>query len=318
MSQLVADIGGTNARFAIANELGDIVNAKTYQCADFENIYLAIKTFLQSVGCLKVTQCCLAIAAKIPDKFEEINMTNNHWSINLSRLSQVLEVDKVNLINDFSAISYALPVLKETEYEVVHQGQLGKQDSKVIAVIGPGTGLGVGCGVFHNNHYVTIPSEGGHLTFAAENDEEMQIKKYLLDVYSRVSYERIISGEGLLNLYLAMAKLAKIDAKSLKPSDIGQLGVNKLDPLCDKVMQLFFKLLGRFAGDIALTFNADEIFIGGGIAPRYIAYLKQSDFMKQFCNKGRFSESIANVAVKIITTKEPGLIGAVNYLKTHQ
>ena len=319
MSILVADIGGTNARFACIDGK-NIRDIETLRCSNYRNVDQAIDFYREKYNLYEVKHACFAVAAKVSHNLGKINMTNNHWFFEPKTLETDCKIGKVSLINDFSAVGYSIPKLQKSDFVVINQGEDRNDRLQKFGVVGAGTGLGVCCAVkvAYNNSYHTISSEGGHLNFAAESDEEIQLLKYLLKVFNRVSYERVISGEGIVNLYNAVCKIENVEPQNINASDIGRMGINNHDELCNKVMYLFFKLLGRFAGDIALAYNVSEMYIAGGIVPRYLEFMQTTDFFKQFCNKGRFSEYNKNTSIKVIINDYPGLLGAGNYIELYK
>jgi len=312
---LVADIGGTNARFALANT--DVVgyrDARTYSCADFDTADLAIQDYLLEVGAAQPSVICIAVAGPVVD--QTVRMTNNHWSMSGSALSVKFSDAKVSLLNDFEAVAYSLPHLADGDTHAI-----GLPDARpkmegdfTVAAIGPGTGLGCATLVGRKGTIFPIMSEGSHSGFAPESQVQFDILAMLRSRFDRVSDERLVSGTGMTNLYWALSKLHNEDPRNLTAADIFELGISGADTRAEESVQLFFELLGQMAGNLALTVMAtDGVFIAGGIVQRYTQIIENSRFRSGFENKGRYRSLMERIPTRLITHASPGLVGASFY-----
>ena len=320
---LIADIGGTNARFALChNHAPYFRQEKTLLCADFNTIEDAIDHYLNSqhIGADKtqqLTQICFAVAG--PIRNEKMRFPNNHWHIDCAQLRHRYGIDNVQLLNDFEAIAYSLLTLEEADIMPIGKTwQYSTQGNVNFGIVGPGSGLGMAGLCQRDGHILPLVAEGGHTGFAPENSLQVEILSYLhrkLD--GRVSCERLLSGPGLVNIYNALCAIHGQESSNLTAADISNAGSNHSDPICQQSMDLFFEILGQVAGDIALTLGAtDGIFIGGGIMQRYPQQLANSKFRQGFENKGRHSHLLENTATWLITHKNPGLLGASFFSRT--
>ena len=317
---LIADIGGTNARFALASRASPwFEQAQTLQCADFATIGQAIDTYLASHQLTSIDGICFAVAGPIQQ--ESVRFTNNHWFIKASELRTRYNTARVQLLNDFESIAYSLANLQPEDISAVGGDYpvLDKQLDFSLAVLGPGSGLGIAGLRQVKQQIMPIATEGGHVGFAPDNPMQDKILKMLHGKFERVSNERLLSGPGLVNIHEALCKINDIDNPGLSPADIAVAAREKSDPLCIQSMQLFFEVLGQVAGDTALALGAYQgIYIGGGIAQRYPSQLANSKFREGFENKGRYRKMMEKIPTWLITHKNPGLLGAsvfaCNYL----
>ena len=312
MKALVADVGGTNIRLGIA-DLSDLSIAAvlTYQCADFANIDGAIAHYLQQTGA-QVDRACIDVATAVTG--DTVSLTNNHWSFSQAELKQQFDWQYLTVINDFTAIAMSVPNIEESK-----KVQIGGQSpiaNKPIAIYGAGTGLGVAHLVHSGDKWLPIDGEGGHVDFAPIDQDEIHILQTLQKKYARVSAEQILSGLGLVQIYQSLCVQQEVVAKDYEPADITEAALTNGDAIAVKTLQLFCRVLGSFGGNLALNVKAQGgVYIAGGIVPRFIDYLQQSDFRTRFDAKGRFSELVASIPVYVVTEEQPGLIGCAAYLK---
>lgn len=316
---LIADIGGTNARFALAADAAPHFEyAQTFQCADFESIELAVDTYLSTHSIQSLKGICFAVAGPIQNK--SVRFTNNHWFIQSDDLRERYATNQVKLLNDFESIAYSLSELGSEdlscigpEFEV-----LDKQNDFAVAVLGPGSGLGAAGLCKRANVIYPIATEGGHVGFAPDNPLQDKILKSLHSKFERVSNERLLSGPGLVNIHEALCEVAKQQNPGLSPADIAVAAREKSDALCMQSMELFFEILGQVAGDTALALGAYQgIYIGGGIAQRYPRQLANSKFRAGFENKGRYRQEMEKIPTRLITHKNPGLLGSSVYARNN-
>ena len=309
---IIGDIGGTNARFAIANAAAPgFSNQRHYTCKEFETADLAIRRYLEDVATPAPDAICLAVAGSVVD--QSVRFTNNNWSINCHELAADFAGVPVCLLNDFEAIAYSIPFLLATDSESIGLPEVGIPDSQncMIGIIGPGTGLGCAALCVHDNMLVPIVGEGGHTGFAPESQVQMDILAVLRERFDRVSDERLVSGPGLQNLYWALKKIHGEKPVQLSTEQIFSRSQSNNNSRAQEAVQLFFELLGQVAGNVALTMKTiDGVYVAGGIAKRYPHVLANSRFRAGFENKGRYRSLMEQIPTRLITHSEPGLLGA--------
>jgi glucokinase len=219
----------------------------------------------------------------------------------------------LGVINDFTAVAYAVTVLSNQQKEQVGQGHVNDLDN--IAVFGPGTGLGVKHLTHALEGWLALDGEGGHVDFAPVDEVDIAIWQFLTDKLGHASAEEVLSGRGLVHIYQAIAKHKEISAPLDEPADITERALDGSCALSVATLSQFCKILGSFAGNLALNLGTrGGVYIGGGIAPRFTNFIKQSDFRSRFEAKGRFRDYVACIPTFIITEPDHGLIGAMAYL----
>lgn len=310
---VVADIGGTHARFAIAEvdggkvvSLGDPVVMKT---ADHASFQLAWQDFCTRHPGPEPDAIGIAFAGPVGG--DVLKLTNNPWVIRPSMMQEKLGVKDYIIVNDFGAVAHAVAQLGDEHFIDLcgPKGDLPKEG--ITSIVGPGTGLGVAqllrLGV---DHYHVIATEGGHVDFAPLDVLEDKMLHYLRQQYRRVSAERIACGTGLTNIYHA---LAAIEGKPVTHSESKALWVAALagtDPIAAAALDRFFLSLGAVAGDLALAHGANAVVIAGGLGYRIRDRFAGSGFADRFVAKGRFERRMEAIPVKLVTYPEPGLYGA--------
>jgi glucokinase len=281
---LVADIGGTNIRLAITknNNITDIV---TYQCANFPSLIDVIRHYLDEKKLIgKSINACLAIACPTDDDL--ISMTNLPWKFSQKILKKELNLKSLTLINDYTAIAMAIPFLSDKQKVKIGGGDTFPD--KPIAVCGPGTGLGVANMVKIDNRWHCLGGEGGHVDFAPVDDIEIKIIQHLKTIKNRVSYEQLLSGYGLEQIFQALVAINNNNPQftSLNKLTAKEISTQALDgscPVCQQALSQFCKVLGSFAGNLALTTGSlGGVYIAGGIVPRFVDYVNQSEFRNRF------------------------------------
>ena len=315
---LVADIGGTNIRLAIASATNEITEIATYQCAKFNNLIDVICLYISEKQLEnKCLNACLAIACPVDNDF--ISMTNLPWQFSQKDLKKQLKLNSLTLINDYTAIALAIPYLSGDQKVKIGSGEAVK--GEVISVCGPGTGLGVATLVPLDDKWHCVSGEGGHVDFAPVDELEVNIFSYLLGIKKRVSYEQLLSGYGLEQIYQALISINQDSSKhniideKLSAETISSRAINNSCALCQQALEQFCKVLGSFAGNLALTANSlGGVYIAGGIVPRFIDFLAQSGFRERFETKGRLSGLTKQTPTYVITETQPGLLGASAYL----
>lgn len=309
---LVGDIGGTNARLALCDvDNGSIYHAKTYSGSDFTSLADLIVYYLTEHQ-VQVAQACIAIACPIQGDWVE--MTNYHWSFSIMAIKQQLQLDNLQVINDFTAASMAIPVLQEAD--IIQIGGDKSLPNSPIAVYGAGTGLGVAHLIPVDGRWIALPGEGGHVDLAAASVQEDKILAVLRQQFGRVSAERILSGSGLVNLYQALVIADNRVPEQLLPQTITERALAHSDEDCHRTLSLFCQILGRFGGNLALNLSTfGGVYIAGGIVPRFLSFFQQSDFRAAFEQKGRVKNVIESIPVYLIVHENPGLLGAGAYLR---
>jgi glucokinase len=307
---LVGDIGGTNARFALASPQSTTYqDEQVLQCADYETPELAIAGYLKLAEAEQPGAICLAAAG--PILHGSVNLTNNNWHIRESSLRDTFHVDHVRLLNDFEALAYSLPVLDAAHCSAI--GLLPANDLAVpdftLGVVGPGTGLGAAGLVKRDGHTFPLVTEAGHVGFAPETALQKAVWEVLQHRYGRVSDERLVSGGGIENIFTALSEIHDEPSPALPAADIFNL-VNS-NFLATESVHLFFEILGQVAGNFALSHGAyDGIYIAGGMVQRYPSLLADSPFRAAFENKGRHRHIMERVPTLLINHPQPGLLGA--------
>lgn len=308
---LIADIGGTNARFAMVDTAGEIAEARTLACADYRDPAHAAQAYLESAGLPPPREACFAFAC--PTHQDRIRMTNNGWDFSRAQTQEKLDLDRLEIINDFMALALSLPHLPANSLQQL--GGIRQVATLPIGVVGPGTGLGVSGLVPHKGDWIPLDSEGGHASLAVSSKRETELLLHLEQLYGRVSAERVLSGPGLQALYQAIAALDGTAAEDFSPAQIVAKAREANDRNCVEALDIFCALLGSFAGDFALTLGArGGIYIGGGIVPRLGEAFRRSDFRKRFEDKGRLTSYVAAIPCYVITAEYPALTGAAAYL----
>lgn len=309
---LVADIGGTNARFAVADlEMLAIEGVREFSCSDFLTLGEVIEAYLRDVRS-RPGQAAFAIAAPVVG--ETIRFTNSPWSCSVDELCRSAQLESVHLLNDFQALALSLPHLGPDELHRIGGGEGTEHGTKVV--LGPGTGLGVGGLLWSGSGWVPITSEGGHVTFAVEDARELAIIEVLRGDRERVSAERILSGPGLAELYVAVASVNGRPFETLEPSEVAQRALTGSDDIAVEALDLFVSWLGRFAGDAALLFGAlGGVYLGGGIPRKILGRLTTGAFHRAFGAKGRMGLYLASVPVYVILAEFAALTGAAAFLQ---
>ena len=302
---LLADIGATNARFALLRRGGDIGPVRTLAVADYPKFTDAVAAFLAAEGA-SPAGAVLAVAG--PVEGERAVMTNCPWVIDAAELRRLLGVPAVRVINDFEATAWSLSALEPDHVAAVGAGRAVA--GAPMVVLGPGTGLGLASHVPHASAPVVIATEGGHVTLAATTVREDAVIAWLRGRFGHVSAERALSGPGLENLYRAIAAVDRADVPARDATAITQAGVAGTCPVSRAALDMFCAMLGTFAGNAALSFGArGGVFIAGGIAPRIVDYLLKSEFGARFDAKGRLRPYVEAIPLNVIVHPDYAFIG---------
>ena len=301
MGWLIADVGGTNTRCAIAHAGGVVENVETFRNREFPGLDRLLGSYL---GMLppgqRPEEAVLAIAA--PIRGDDIRMVNINWTFSVSDLARRLSLKRVIPLNDFAAQAYALPVLGPADLLQVGGGEAVDDAPKVV--VGPGTGLGTAGLVRIAGRWHAITGEGGHVTMAPSNEREARIMALGRERFGHCSAERLISGAGLAFIYTALN-----GGPDRAPEEVGTR-IAAGEPAALDALDVCFQLLGTVASNLALTFAAfGGVYIGGGIAPRFLDEFKASGFRQRFEDKGRYRHFLADIPTWLITADQPALRG---------
>lgn len=311
-SLLIGDIGGTNARFALADRnLPGFTDAMTLQCANYDSTEAAIKHYLDSVGATSPDVICLAAAGPVVG--QRVRMTNNHWTLASDELASEFSANAVRLLNDFEAIAYSVPMLASSDCEAIGlpDPEPLPDEQYTVAIVGPGTGLGAVGLRRQSGLLVPIAGEASHGGFAPETRVQLDVLLALRERFDRVSTERLVSGPGIENIYGALASIHGVKLPRLSAAEIFTAADDKSDPHAVEAVSLFFEVLGQFAGDFALALGAtDGVFVAGGIVKRYPDLLANSRFRSGFESKGRYRALMERVPTQLVLHDQPGLLGA--------
>ena len=319
--RLIADIGSTFARFALATGPGRFTAPASLRCADHADFQAAVRAYLHSLpAAQRVEHAAVAIAN--PVEGDRVRMTNYHWEFSIEQARQQLKLDTLVVVNDFTALAMSLPRLASNEVRQVGGGQAVAHS--VIGLIGAGTGLGVSGLIPAGDSWVSLGSEGGHSSFSPRNEREIAVLRHALQHFDHVSFERLLSGAGLALMYQALAAHAGVPAQDLDAPEItrralaagvqtGQSGnpaSSATDALCSETVEVFCAVLGTAAANLAVTLGASGgIYIGGAIVPRLGAAFDQSPFRARFEDKGRFSRYLAAIPTLVINAEQSTFTG---------
>jgi glucokinase len=307
--KLIADIGGTNARFALLK--GDAVEAEqVLACADHPTLVAAIDHYLASVGASGAQQrpreAAMAIAGPITG--DHIKMTNHVWEFSAATTRQQLALSRLIFMNDFTALAMSLRHLPPGDLESIGGGRAVA--GATIALLGPGTGLGVSGLVPAGEHWIPLQGEGGHVTLAVMNEREIAALAQLRQRFSHVSAERVLSGPGLVNLYDALCAVEGVVPDVVTPREVTERALASTCRLSLETVSMFCALLGTMSGNLVLTLGAvGGLYIGGGIVPQLGRFFANSAFRDRFEDKGRYADYLAAVPIYVIRTPLPAFIG---------
>lgn len=312
---LVGDVGGTHARFAlIAPHTHALAHVQTLHTAQYADLGQAIAAYLQQVGHSAPAQACVAIANPIDGDW--LRMTNTAWAFSIDDTRQRLGLERLVMLNDWEAMALAAPTFEAHELMALGGGQAVPDAPR--GLLGAGTGLGVSSLVRSRlGEWVPIAGEGGHVSLSPGNDKEAQVLRLLWQRWPHVSAERVISGMGLENLYVALAAMHGQSAQPLSAAAIGQRALAG-DAVCLDAIDTLCVLLGRVAGNLALTLGArGGMYLGGGVLAHLRGHLAQSGFRAAFEDKGRFAAYLQRIPTWLIEAEHPALRGAAMALGIH-
>jgi glucokinase len=303
---LVADIGGTNARFAISDGDGALHELRVLSAAKFPKIDEAIAAYFAELTRPRPTRACFAVAC--PAKGPEIKFTNSPWHFVKADLRQAFAFERFVVINDFEALAASVPILSGPQLAELRPGT--PDSSSVSLVIGPGTGLGVGAYVpAGKSAWAVISGEGGHVGFAPNTEQEIRLWRRMREKYGRVSAERVLNGAGLVNVYRFMADEAGQPAGEIDAPEISRRALAGEEIAINTVL-MFFDMLGSVTGDLALAFGSrGGVYIGGGITPKLLDFARRSKLVERFLDKGRVAAILQSMPICVILEERAALYG---------
>ncbi len=305
-SRLLSDIGATNVRFAIQAPDGGLHLDANLRNLDYETLTEAIDAYLATVPKdARPVEAAFGVAAPVIG--DKVAMMNAPWSFSIDAVKRHYGWSALHVVNDFVANALAVPQLSDADFVQVGEGR--PAEGEAIAVLGPGTGLGVAGLIRCGGAWTPIAGEGGHATLAPIDSREAAIIDILRRQYAHVSAERVLSGPGLVNLFDALCELAGKPAAPLTPERITDLYPG-CDPQCRETVMMFFAMLGTFAGSVALTFGArGGVYIMGGIIPKILGTFMQSNFRERFEFRGRYRAYLTDIPTFVVTRPNPAFLG---------
>ncbi len=305
--RLLADIGGTYARFVIETAPGRFTHAASLRCADHADFHAAVTAFLATLPQGPLQHAAIAIAN--PVEGDQVRMTNYHWRFSIEEMRQRLHFETLVVVNDFTALAMALPRLGPTQRRQVGGGS--PRQHSVVGLLGAGSGLGMSGLIPAHDGHIALGTEGGHTSFAPRDEREMAILQYALTQFSHVSFERLLSGPGIELIYRALRLRAGRPAKALRAPEITAHALDASDADCVETLEVFCAVLGTAAANLGVTLGAmGGIYIGGGIVPRLGDYFDRSPFRARFEDKGRFSDYLKAIPTYVVTAEQATMFGA--------
>jgi glucokinase len=311
---LVADIGGTRLRAALSDAGGPPYAFAELACADYPGPAEALQDYL-SANAARPVAACLAVAGPVDG--DEFRFTNNAWVFSIEDVRRKLGLERLLLKNDFEALALALPTLASNDLHPLGLAIEPPSGRCTLAVVGPGTGLGVATLVPHAGGWIAQPGEGGHIGFAPQDDLEREVERILRRNKPRVTNEDILSGAGLAALYRAIGEVeGYLAAAEITPAEVSWRALAGEDALAARTIDVFCAVLGSVAGDVALLTGArGGMFIGGGIAPRILPLLELSRFRQRFEDKAAQRDYMLAIGSALIVAPVPALAGAIEALR---
>ena len=313
-SILLADIGGTHARFAWRgrdSEPDAIQDITVLDCEDYSSLIEAAQAYYAKVSIpVRPSQALFCVAGIVQG--DQFGFTNNRsWEFSLEDVKKTLGLDSLKILNDLEASALAIPYCPAEEIKTLGHGPaISSAQHKPIGVIAPGTGLGVSTLTWDGKKYQAHAGEGGHVTIGAITEREWQVLQVLQKEFDHISAERVCSGAGLENLYHALCIVEGSQKERLLAEDIASRAIDKECALCEEALDMLVEFLARVASDLAVTLGAfGGIYIAGGVAQNLESYLLQGEFRKKFLNKGRFEEYLQDIPTYLVTHRALGILG---------
>ena len=322
---LAADVGGTKTLLQLLRPDPQAPHGLTaiaeqrHASQAFASLETMVTAFLHEAGHGQPQSACLAVAGPIRQQAARqfSQLTNLAWRLDSQQLSEALRIPQLSLLNDFQAIGYSLEVLGEQELAPLQSAHADPDAPRLV--VGAGTGLGVCLVIPEGTSYTSYPTEGGHLAFAPLDIQQESLYFFLRNQYRRVSYERLLSGAGLVNIYQFLLHARHEEDDPLLHGEdpaaaIGTHALNGQHPLAIEAVELFMRIYGAFVGDLALAcLPRGGVYIAGGIAPKLLALLQRGEFLTAFQQKGRMSAIMGDFPIQVITNPASGLLGAARF-----
>jgi len=310
-SILVADIGGTNARLAIATLLegsGPVIsNFETFPCSDYSELDDILQAYKTSLGGNLPKRACLAVAGPIIDRTAHI--TNLGWHLDATRLEHDFGFDSLLLVNDFAALARSTTTL--VAEDLLPLRDCAPVTGGPVSVMGPGTGFGLALLVHHRSGYTVVSAEGGHVSFVPHGDLETKVWASLQKSIGRVTVETLLSGVGLMRIYRELCHMHETTPLNYDPRTISYQALEHDDEICLQTLGVFCSMLGSVTGDIVLSHGATGgVFLGGGILPKIADFFLESDFVERFLDKPPMQKFVSKIPVNLIIAPDAALKGA--------
>lgn len=313
---IVADIGGTNARFALVtgkqDQLYQIEHIHILKAAEYPTCAAALQDYLDKLGGIKPEAACLAIAGPVTGDL--VRMTNLSWEFSCEEMAAQFGFTQLLAMNDFAAVAAACSQITDDHLVTVKPGVHHANATK--AVFGPGTGLGVAGLINHNGWWIPVPCEGGHVNVAPSTPFEAEVVRAAMATFGHVSAEVFISGPGLVNLHKAICQARGESAQEVKPADITRGALIDKTPLHIETLNTFCSFVGSFAGNLALTYGASGgVYMAGGVLPRFADFLIDSPFVERFSSKGVMRHYVADIPAQLMVHPETAFLGAAAWME---
>ena len=316
------DIGGTKTLLWLGQFIDDATKVCVeyqYYSNNFTNFSEILKNFLNEAKQYKPDVACFAVAGPITGQCS--NLTNLPWQIDAAKIKKEFSIPNVKLINDFEAAALSIENLPENDLESLQTGVLQPQSMKVV--LGAGTGMGVAWLTWQKNCYIPLSTEAGHIDFAPSNVLQDNFLEFQRKKFDHVSIERVLSGNGLVDMFNFLQEilnknnqLIQTNISTNNSQMVTNLALNRKHPIAMKALNLFIEIYGAYAGNLALTgLCHGGVYLAGGIAPNIISKLKEGNFIKSFCNKGRYSKMMENFPINVVMNPKIGVMGAVREAK---
>ena len=307
--RMVADVGGTNTRIALFDESsGEFQALQTYTNREYARFPDLVLTWMDDLA-VRPERGCIAIASPLDG--DQVQMVNMDWSFSRRAFAEETGLATLGWINDFVGNAYALPHLAVADRVELHPG--GDGLVKKLAAVGPGTGLGGATVQEMAGQWLATACEPGHAGLSPGSLEELAVFEALLGEFDNIYAELLVSGPGLLRLYRTLAAVRDATGSATTPAEVSSAALEQREPLAVDALSMFCGLLGSVCGDFVLSGGAyGGLYLAGGIVPRMIPFLDDSNFHARFCNKGALTPVLEQVPVYAITAEQPGLLGAAH------
>ena len=311
---LIADIGGTNARFGLMTDaLSALKQFPVVKTNDFADLMHAMQETALNHTAIQPRAAILAVAG--PVRGDVISLTNSSWIVEPKRLIEEFGFEIVVVLNDFEALALSLPSMADADLEPIGDGLHNQHGTKLV--VGPGTGLGAAALVSARDSWVPLPGEGGHINFGPVTDLDFDIWRVMEPTNGRITAETFLSGPGIMRLYKALSVLGQKQPSFSRAADVTRAALDNSDTIARETLDLFCSYLGRFAGDMAMfTMAKGGVYLAGGIAPRIAPLLKTSTFRAAFDAKAPHDDLLGKIPTSIVTHPNPALHGLATYART--